>query len=62
MDINTYPNMNAKIVELLRLDRDNYVCLYAAKRIEELEQLVQQQRKAINDLIRKKEKAAGQGD
>ena len=33
----TYPEMNAKIVDLLRWNKDNPVHLYAAQRIEELE-------------------------
>jgi predicted Zn-ribbon and HTH transcriptional regulator len=34
--MNTYPEMNEKIVELLRIS-DEPACLYAAMRIEELE-------------------------
>lgn len=37
MTIETYPEMNVKIVELLRWVTDNPVLLYAAQRIEELE-------------------------
>ena len=37
MTIETYPEMNAKIVELLRWDADDPMSLYAAQRIEELE-------------------------
>ena len=37
MAIETYPEMNAKIVGLLRWVKDNPVMLYAAQRIEELE-------------------------
>lgn len=33
----TYPEMNAKIVDLLRWNKENPVVLYAAARIEELE-------------------------
>ena len=36
-DIKTYPEMNAQIVSLLRIADDSPACLYAAKRIEELE-------------------------
>jgi len=36
-DIVTYPEMNAKIVELLRWNEENPVTLYAAGRIEGLE-------------------------
>lgn len=35
----TYPEMNRKIVRILRVS-DEPMCLYAAKRIEELEQKV----------------------
>ena len=34
--MNTYPEMNAKIIDLLRLS-DDPKCLYAAERIEALE-------------------------
>ena len=37
MAIETYPEMNVKIVGLLRWVKDNPVMLYAAQRIEELE-------------------------
>lgn len=33
----TYPEMNRKILEILRLNNENPVALYAAARIEELE-------------------------
>jgi len=33
----TYPQMNAKITALLRINTENPACLYAADRIEELE-------------------------
>ena len=36
-DIETYPEMNEKIVWLLRMTPDNPVPIYAAARIEELE-------------------------
>lgn len=35
----TYPEMNAKLVDLLRWDKGNSMLLYAAQRIEELEQI-----------------------
>ena len=35
--VETYPEMNTKIVWLLRMIDDNPVCVYAAARIEELE-------------------------
>ena len=38
LEITTYPEMNAQIVSLLRIDTDSPLCLYAAKRIEELEE------------------------
>jgi len=37
MTIKTYPEMNAKITELLRWDTGNPLMAYAAQRIEELE-------------------------
>jgi len=37
MTIKTYPEMDTKVIELLRWDDDNPVMLYAAQRIEELE-------------------------
>ena len=37
IDVKTYPEMNAQIVSMLRIDDENPICLYAAKRIEELE-------------------------
>lgn len=43
--MNTYPEMNAKIVSLLRIDDKNPVDLYAAQRIEELELELEQMRK-----------------
>ena len=36
-EIHTYPEMNAKIKDLLRIG-EQPICLYAAKRIEELEE------------------------
>jgi hypothetical protein len=33
----TNPEMNKKIVSLLRIDKENHLDLYAARRIEELE-------------------------
>lgn len=36
-EIHTYPKMNAKIKDLLRIG-EQPICLYAAKRIEELEE------------------------
>ena len=48
-DINTYPAMNAQIVSLLRLVDDNPVCLYAAKRIEELEEEYKKVGKWVGD-------------
>lgn len=38
--IRTYPEMNNRIVSFLRMDDENPVCLYAAERIEELEEEV----------------------
>jgi hypothetical protein len=35
----TYPEMNAKLVDLLRWDKGNSMLLYAAQRIEELERV-----------------------
>lgn len=43
-EIKTYPQMNERIVELLVLSGGNY-CLYAAARIQELEQEVERLRK-----------------
>jgi len=37
MTIETYPEMNTKIVDILRWDEDAPMLLYAAQRIEELE-------------------------
>ena len=39
MEIHTYPEMNQKIKDILRLG-DDPMCLYAAARIEELETLL----------------------
>lgn len=39
MEIHTYPEMNQKIKDILRLG-DDPMCLYAAERIEELETLL----------------------
>jgi hypothetical protein len=36
-EIHTYPEMSAKIKDLLRIG-EQPICLYAAKRIEELEE------------------------
>ena len=41
MEINTYSEMNEKITDYLRLN-DDPICLYAAARIEELEETLQQ--------------------
>ena len=38
VDITTYPEMNERLVSLLRIADDNPICMYAAKRIEELEE------------------------
>jgi hypothetical protein len=47
--ITTYPEMNAKIVGLLRVS-DSPIMLYAALRIEELEEEVLQDSTAFNEL------------
>ena len=39
MIIETYPEMDVKIIELLRWDTGNSLMLYAAQRIEELERI-----------------------
>ena len=49
--IKTYPEMNKKIVELLRIGGSNSD-LYAAKRIEELETLVRELVGVIDELRR----------
>lgn len=38
MTMKTYPEMNAKIVEILRIASDDPALLYVAQRIKELEQ------------------------
>ena len=40
--VNTYPEMNQKIVGILRIDGENQIDLYAAQRIEELESSVKE--------------------
>ena len=44
----TYAGMNEKIVGILRVNNDNPACLYAAGRIEELEQLLASTIKALD--------------
>ena len=44
MTIETYPEMNAKIIDLLRWDTDNPLMLYAAQRIEDLERELHDER------------------
>lgn len=51
MNISTYPKMNNQIKDLLRTS-DSNISHYAAKRIDELEQIVKEQRRAIDDLIK----------
>jgi len=52
----TYAEMNAKIVDLLRWDKDNPVLLYAAQRIEELEaEAGRLQRELHDEQIRRSE-------
>lgn len=48
--MNTYPAMNAKIVDLLRL-REDPTSLYAAARIEELEKALDRAAKYIYDCV-----------
>lgn len=59
MNVTTYPEMNEKIVGILRIS-DDPMCQYAAQRIEELEQEVaklkkeeaeSEGRKFLNDII-----------
>lgn len=55
-NIVTYPEMNAKIVDLLRWNKENPVVLYAAARIEKLEaeaeRLLEQAQQAEAELQR----------
>ena len=46
----TYPEMNAKIVDLLRWDKDNLMLPYAAQRIEELEMETEQAQRRYDSL------------
>jgi hypothetical protein len=48
--VNTYPEMNAKIIDLLRLS-DDPKCLYAAERIEALERENADLREALRNLL-----------
>ena len=48
VEIHTYPEMNAKIKDLLRIG-EQPICLYAAKRIEELEEYERKKGICIND-------------
>jgi hypothetical protein len=50
--MNTYPEMNAKIVGLLRLS-DNPECLYAAQRIEDLEDRINHAEDILKYFIKK---------
>ena len=43
----TYPEMNIRIIQLLRIDDENPVSLYAAQRIEELESSIKTAAKII---------------
>ncbi len=47
----TYPYLNEKIVEILRLS-DNPACLYAAQRIEDLELVMRE----IADIVKESSK------
>lgn len=47
--IKTYPEMNAKIVEYLRIS-DQGIDLYAAQRIEELESKVEEMQKTLEEI------------
>jgi len=55
MTIETYPEMNAEIVDLLRRDKDNPVMLYAARRIEELEAETERLRKTLSKSIKRRQ-------
>lgn len=46
-EIHTYPEMNAQIKDLLRIG-EQPICLYAAKRIEELEEYERKKGKWIH--------------
>ena len=49
--MNTYPEMNEKIVAILRLaDEENVVAFYAATRIEELEHEVGRLRAGLEEI------------
>ena len=47
-EIHTYPEMNAQIKDLLRIG-EQPICLYAAKRIEELEECERKKGKWLED-------------
>lgn len=49
MTIETYPEMNTKIVEILRWATDDPALLYAAQRIEELEAEVERLQRELHD-------------
>ena len=49
MTIEAYPEMNSRIVDLLRLNEDNPISLYAAQRIEELEAEAERWRREFQD-------------
>ena len=49
--VNTYPEMNQKIVGILRIDGENQIDLYAAQRIEELESSVKELAEALEATV-----------
>ncbi len=51
MTIETYPKMNARIVNILRINNDNPVMSYAAQRIEELEAEVGRLRTSLEEIL-----------
>lgn len=51
MTIKTYPEMNARIVDILRIDFGSPMLLYAAQRIEELEAKVERLRTSLREVL-----------
>lgn len=51
MPIEPYPKMNARIVDILRINSDNPVTLYAAQRIEKLEAEAERLRSSLEAVL-----------